>query len=185
METKIEITGIIHMQIIKDNGNPQLLLPVTALLEYEYLRHIPYIRGDSFSSRMLTLLRKRYNKLFFNPTDREAILFRLFGSTSEGAAYFGRLHFSDMPLREENCSNEWLNCYQFQFHATYQVSAVEEIIPDITVLKEGFQMMTHYYLQHSVKAAGTLSFSDLSCTVPIGYVPETVIEQIQQILRKE
>lgn len=174
----------------------------------------PMIPGSSLKGKMRCLLAKRYpNGVEKTADDDKEEILRLFGSAKKNAVRSSRLIFSDMVLcnweelkkrgvqspteaKFENSINRMTaeaNPRQiervvrgavFPLELIYNAEKEEEILADIQMLKEGFELLTYDYLGgNGSRGYGKVRFYDLAAKSVVGEVKETILAKCNEILK--
>lgn len=144
------------------------------------------------------------------------IVLRLFGNSKKGKGKrMSRLIFSDMILSNmdelrgmeihsatevkfENTINRItavakprqiervIRGSKFQLNLIYDVVKKEEIIEDMSAVKQGFELLQYDYLGgNGTRGYGKIKFSDLSAKCVVGNISEDIINQCNEIMKGE
>ena len=174
----------------------------------------PMIPGSSLKGKMRSLLAKRYpNGIKEKADDDVEELLRLFGSARKNAMKHSRLIFSDMvmdnweQLKKRGVQSPTEAKYEnnigrmsssatprqiervvrgaeFPLQIIYNAEKEDEIIADISLLKEGLDLLTYDYLGgNGSRGYGKVRFRDLAADVVIGEIDKKIIKECEKILK--
>ena len=174
----------------------------------------PMIPGSSLKGKMRSLLAKRYpNGIEKTADDDVEELLRLFGSARKNAMKHSRLIFSDMVMdnweqlkkrgvqspteaKHENNINRMtseamprqiervVRGAEFPLQIIYNAEKEDEIIEDISLLREGLDLLTYDYLGgNGSRGYGKVRFHDLAADVVIGEIDKKIIKECEKILK--
>lgn len=174
---------------------------------------LPMIPGSSLKGKMRSLLAKKYpNSIEKTPNDDVDEILRLFGSSERKEYRNSRLIFSDMIMsnwkdlkkigvqspteaKYENTINRLtseatprqiervVRGAAFPLQVIYNVENEDEIVEDMTLLKEGLVLLSYDYLGGSgSRGYGKVSFCNLAADVVIGEVDEKILDKCNNIL---
>lgn len=174
---------------------------------------LPMIPGSSLKGKIRCLLSKAYQNGVEKTADDDAEnILRLFGCAKKDKLKNSRLIFSDMIMKNwdelkklglqsqteakfENTISRMTaeaNPRQiervvrgavFQLQLIYNAENEDEIIEDITLLKEGMTLLTYDYLGgNGSRGYGKIKFLDVAAEVVVGDVADEIIEKCNEIL---
>lgn len=175
---------------------------------------LPMIPGSSLKGKMRTLLAKKYNTEAVKPDDDAECLTRLFGSAKKNHVKPSRLIISDMFLaNEEELRKQGLQSLTevkfentisrttavatprqiervirgslFDLDIIYEVEKEEQMVDDIKILAEGFELLQYDYLGgNGSRGYGKVVFSDLKAKAVVGGVSGELLTQCNHILQE-
>lgn len=174
---------------------------------------MPMIPGSSFKGKIRYLLSKAYpNGIEHTADDDDERILRLFGSAKKGELKNSRLIFSDMIMdnwdelkkvglqgqteaKFENTISRFtseanprqiervVKGATFPLQLIYNAENEQEIIDDITLLKEGMTLLTYDYLGgNGSRGYGRVKFSDIAADVVVGDVNDEILDKVNEIL---
>lgn len=173
----------------------------------------PMIPGSSLKGKIRSLLSKAYpNSVEKTADDDSDNILRLFGCAKKDKLKNSRLIFSDMvmdnwkelkklglqsqtEIKFENTINREtaeatprqiervVRGAIFPLQLIYNVEKEDEIIEDITLLKEGMTLLSYDYLGGSgSRGYGKVKFSGVVADVVVGDVADEIIDKCNEIL---
>lgn len=172
----------------------------------------PMIPGSSLKGKMRSLLAKKYNEAVVEPDNDDERIINLFGSARKGHIVPSRVLFSDMilenweDLKKQGVSSRTevkfensikrttavanprqieraIRGSKFPLDIIYEVKEIENIKKDMTLLKEGFELLQYDYIGGSgSRGYGKVKFYDLQADVVVGDLEESIIEECNRIL---
>lgn len=153
------------------------------------------------------------NKIEKTADDDVEPILRLFGSAQKNAVKRSRLLFSDMVMnnweqlkkkgiqspteaKHENTIYRMtaeanprqiervIRGAEFPLQIIYNAEKEEEIIEDISLLKEGIDLLTYDYLGgNGSRGYGRVCFHNLTAKVVVGNIDKTIMKQCEEILK--
>lgn len=172
----------------------------------------PMIPGSSLKGKMRSLLTKKYNEAVVEPDNDDERIINLFGSARKDHIEPSRVLFSDMilenweDLKKQGVSSRTevkfensikrttavanprqieraIRGSKFPLDIIYEVKEIENIKKDMTLLKEGFELLQYDYIGGSgSRGYGKVKFYDLQADVVVGDLEESIIEECNRIL---
>lgn len=172
----------------------------------------PMIPGSSLKGKMRSLLAKKYNEAVVEPDNDDERIINLFGSARKDHIVPSRVLFSDMilenweDLKKQGVSSRTevkfensikrttavanprqieraIRGSKFPLDIIYEVKEIENIKKDMTLLKEGFELLQYDYIGGSgSRGYGKVKFYDLQADVVVGDLEESIIEECNRIL---
>ena len=172
----------------------------------------PMIPGSSLKGKMRSLLAKKYNEAVVEPDNDDERIINLFGSARKDHIEPSRVLFSDMilenweDLKKQGVSSRTevkfensikrttavanprqieraIRGSKFPLDIIYEVKEIENIKKDMTLLKEGFELLQYDYIGGSgSRGYGKVKFYDLQADVVVGDLEESIIEECNRIL---
>ena len=172
----------------------------------------PMIPGSSLKGKMRSLLAKKYNEAVVEPDNDDERIINLFGSARKDHIEPSRVLFSDMilenweDLKKQGVSSRTEGKFEnsikrttavanprqierairgskFPLDIIYEVKEIENIKKDMTLLKEGFELLQYDYIGGSgSRGYGKVKFYDLQADVVVGDLEESIIEECNRIL---
>ncbi len=174
---------------------------------------LPMIPGSSLKGKIRSLLAKAYPNDFEKTADDDSDnILRLFGCAKKDKLKNSRLIFSDMVMdnwtelkklglqgqteaKFENTISRMtseanprqiervVRGATFPLQLIYNVENEDEIIEDITLLKEGMTLLSYDYLGGSgSRGYGKVRFSSVEADVVVGDVADEIIDKCNEIL---
>ena len=174
---------------------------------------LPMIPGSSLKGKIRSLLAKAYPNDFEKTADDDSDnILRLFGCAKKDKLKNSRLIFSDMVMdnwtelkklglqgqteaKFENTISRMtseanprqiervVRGATFPLQLIYNVENEDEIIEDITLLKEGMTLLSYDYLGGSgSRGYGKVKFSGIVADVVVGDVADEIIDKCNEIL---
>ena len=174
---------------------------------------LPMIPGSSLKGKIRSLLAKAYPNDFEKTADDDSDnILRLFGCAKKDKLKNSRLIFSDMVMdnwtelkklglqgqteaKFENTISRMtseanprqiervVRGATFPLQLIYNVENEDEIIEDITLLKEGMTLLSYDYLGGSgSRGYGKVKFSGVAADVVVGDVADEIIDKCNNIL---
>lgn len=174
---------------------------------------LPMIPGSSLKGKIRSLLAKAYPNDFEKTADDDSDnILRLFGCAKKDKLKNSRLIFSDMVMdnwtelkklglqgqteaKFENTISRMtseanprqiervVRGATFPLQLIYNVENEDEIIEDITLLKEGMTLLSYDYLGGSgSRGYGKVKFSGVAADVVVGDVADEIIDKCNEIL---
>ena len=174
---------------------------------------LPMIPGSSLKGKIRSLLAKAYPNDFEKTADDDSDnILRLFGCAKKDKLKNSRLIFSDMVMdnwtelkklglqgqteaKFENTISRMtseanprqiervVRGATFPLQLIYNVENEDEIIEDITLLKEGMTLLSYDYLGGSgSRGYGKVKFSGVAADVVVGDVADEIIDKCNDIL---
>lgn len=174
---------------------------------------LPMIPGSSLKGKIRSLLAKAYPNDFEKTADDDSDnILRLFGCAKKDKLKNSRLIFSDMVMDNwTELKKLGLQCQTeakfentisrmtseanprqiervvrgatFPLQLIYNVENEDEIIEDITLLKEGMTLLSYDYLGGSgSRGYGKVKFSGIAADVVVGDVADEIIDKCNDIL---
>lgn len=174
---------------------------------------LPMIPGSSIKGKIRSLLSKAYpNGVEKTADDDSDNILRLFGCAKKDKLKNSRLIFSDMVMdnwkelkklglqsqteaKFENTISRMtseanprqiervVRGATFPLQLIYNVENEDEIIEDITLLKEGMTLLTYDYLGgNGSRGYGKVKFSGVAADVVVGDVADEIIDKCNEIL---
>lgn len=174
---------------------------------------LPMIPGSSLKGKIRSLLAKAYPNDFEKTADDDSDnILRLFGCAKKDKLKNSRLIFSDMVMDNwTELKKLGLQCQTeakfentisrmtseanprqiervvrgatFPLQLIYNVENEDEIIEDITLLKEGMTLLSYDYLGGSgSRGYGKVKFSGVAADVVVGDVADEIIDKCNDIL---
>ncbi len=175
----------------------------------------PIIPGSTLKGKLRAILAKKYSPMANKASDDCEEIKRLFGSAGTTKKQQpSRLIFSDMHIinlddlkgkgiynptevKFENTINRLsgvanprqiertIRGTEFGMDIVYNADKDEDIIPDLTLLAEGMQMLKYDYLGgHGSRGYGKIRFKDVHAELVAGETDDSIIDQINDFLKK-
>lgn len=177
--------------------------------------NLPMIPGSSLKGKMRSLLAKRYNtSRVAKPDEDHYRLTRVFGTAKKGEVKRSRVLIADMimsndrELRDagiqsmtevkfENSINRAtavanprqiervIRGARFKLDIVYEAEDESEVLEDVAILAEGFQLLHYDYLGgNGTRGYGKINISDLRADVVVGELEDRIIAECNEILHQ-